>query len=152
MKKVLLIVFVLLLVKILPAQSTSVGTASVTIVHAIGTEEVGAELPSFSSASWVQSPNSFSGSASILNTGKTVVKKFRVIDQSFIHSIAVIPYVTQNQVLQKMNKNVLKIDINTIAEAQKKAVIFLGTSAESLPCLAGWKEEVAPPDVVVHFN
>lgn len=152
MKKVLFTVFVLLLVKTLPAQSTSSATASVTIVHSIGTEEVGDELQSFSSASSVQSSVSFSGSASIDYSGKTSLKKFKVIDQSFVYSIAMIPYVTQNQVLRKINENVSRTEINTIAAAQKQAVFVLGTSAESLKCLEGLKEKAALPDVVVHFN
>lgn len=152
MIRFLLLGFFFFSVKGVTAQGTATAMASVTIMQAVGTAEIEEESTSSVAVSATDVSPFFSLPSVLFQGAKTDLTRFRVVSHSFVYSIAVLPYATENFMLQKKQENYLvNVQVKPVTNISEADAFAL--DAEELSCSA--KTEItrhAMPDVVVYFN
>lgn len=147
MKKYLLLVFLLPLAKQVCAQDRAIAGTSVTVVHPVGTAEAGEE-PAGSVLRFGGDDQAVSATAEpFIKTKATGVKKIRVISDACLYAVAVLPYATVENRLQKL-------------EAQDcTEPLLVASLANGIAFCAGNGLNRAGdtllhplPDVAIHFN
>jgi hypothetical protein len=149
MKRCLLSFFLLLVITTAVAQSSATATASAAIVHpvgAFGLEEEREEQGLFTVAAYAKA------FLVAVQTSSQSLSRFSVVSNSFVYTVAVLPYVTENNVLRKVEENsLLPVEIITMTTATSHAYV-LNTSATPQSMRQPLPAQKLVPDVAIHFN